>query len=149
MENNYLHSDLNMKRLKVEFCDENGEQVTVAVSGQHAKERLMQIIGLFESNESSTSLKNNNVTMTSMQKIIEVIRIKANNVWFASKDVSLLYNDIYHEPIKPSTISTYLSRLYVNGYLERKGNRSCWQYHLLVNYTPNDVDNMIKDLQKK
>jgi hypothetical protein len=138
-----------MKRLKVEFCDENGEQVTVAVSGQHAKERLMQIIGLFENNESSTSLKNNNVTMTSMQKIIEVIRIKANNVWFTSKDVSLLYNDIYHETIKPSTISTYLSRLYINGYLERKGNRSCWQYHLLVNYTPNAVDNMIKDLQKK
>lgn len=149
MENNYPHSDLNMKRLKVEFCDENGEQVTVAVSGQHAKERLMQIIGLFENNESSTSLENKNVTMTAMQKIIEVIRIKANNVWFMSKDVSLLYNDMYHEAIKPSTISTYLSRLYVNGYLERKGNRSCWQYHLLVNYTPNDVDNMIKDLQTK
>lgn len=149
MENNYPHSDLNMKRLKVEFCDENGEQVTVAVSGQHAKERLMQIIGLFENNESSTLLENKNVTMTAMQKIIEVIRIKANNVWFMSKDVSLLYNDVYHEAIKPSTISTYLSRLYVNGYLERKGNRSCWQYHLLVNYTPNDVDNMIKDLQTK
>lgn len=149
MENNCPHSDLNMKRLKIEFCDENGEQVTVAVSGQHAKERLIQIIDLFDYKESTTSNDNNNVTMTSMQKIIEVIRIKVNAIWFTSKDVSLLYNEIYHEAIKPSTISTYLSRLYINGYLERKGNRSCWQYHLLVNYTSNNIENMLKDLQKK
>jgi hypothetical protein len=149
MENNCPHSDLNMKRLKVEFCDENGEQVTVAVSGQHARERLIQIIGLFEGNDASIKLKNNEVTLTSMQKIIEVIRTKTNDVWFTSKDVSLLYSDIYHETIKPSTISTYLTRLYLNGYLERKGNRSCWQYHLLVNYSPNDIGNMVKDLQKK
>lgn len=149
MEINCPHSDLNMKRLKVEFCDENGEQVTVAVSGQHAKERLMQIIGLFETNQQTKSTNDNIVTLTSMQKIIEVIRIKANNVWFTSKDVLALYLEKYHESIKQSTISTYLSRLYVNGYLERKGNRSCWQYRLLVNYAPKDMENMIEDLQKK
>jgi hypothetical protein len=137
-----------MKRLRVEFCDENGESVTVAVSGQHAKDRLLQIINLFDSSE-SLNHHEDNVTMTSMQKIIEMIRTKANAIWFTGKDLSLLYAEKYHETIKPSTISTYLSRLYTNGYLERKGNRSCWQYRLLVNYAPNDVDNMVKDLQKK
>lgn len=137
-----------MKRLRVEFCDENGESVTVAVSGQHAKDRILQIINLFESSETPYH-HNNNVTTTSMQKIIEMIRTKVNSVWFTGKDLSLLYAEKYHEPIKPSTISTYLSRLYTNGYLERKGNRSCWQYKLLVNYAANNVDNMIEDLQKK
>ncbi len=148
METNCPHSDLTMKRLRVEFCDENGEQVTVAISGQHAKDRLLQIINLFENSE-SLNHQEDNVTMTSMQKIIEMIRTKVNAVWFTGKDLSLLYGEKYHETIKPSTISTYLSRLYTNGYLERKGNRSCWQYRLLVNYAPNDVENMIKDLQKK
>jgi hypothetical protein len=148
METNCPYSDLNMKRLRVEFCDENGEQVTVAISGQHAKDRLLQIINLFETPE-SLSHREDNVTMTSMQKIIEMIRTKAKAIWFTSKDLSLLYAEKYHETIKPSTISTYLSRLYTNGYLERKGNRSCWQYRLLVNYTTNDVENMIIDLQKK
>jgi hypothetical protein len=137
-----------MKRLRVEFCDENGEQVTVAISGQHAKDRLFQIINLFENSE-SLNHQEENVTMTSMQKIIEMIRTQANSIWFTGKDLSLLYTEKYHVTIKPSTISTYLSRLYANGYLERKGNRSCWQYRLLVNYAPNDVENMIKDLQKK
>lgn len=149
METNCPHSDLTMRRLKVEFCDENGEQVTVAVSGHHAKERMLQIIDLLDNNEKPSPIKKDNVTMTYMQKIIEVIRTKANAVWFSSKDISILYNETHSTTIKPSTISTYLSRLYTNGYLERKGNRSCWQYRLLVNYSTNDVQYMIKDLQKK
>jgi len=148
METNRPHCGLDMKKLKVEFCDENGEQVTVAISGKNAKDRLMQIINLFDNEESSDHQKNI-VTTTSMQKIIEMIRTKANAIWFTGKDLSLLYAEKHHETIKPSTISTYLSRLCSNGYLERKGNRSCWQYRLLVNYAPNNVDTMVKDLQKK
>jgi AAA15 family ATPase/GTPase len=137
-----------MKKMKIEFCDGNGEQVTVAVSGQFSKERLLQIIGLFDNNQyQQPSIP---VTKTSMDKIIDLIKNNLNNSWFTSKDISLIYTEQYRDNIKSSTISTYLTRLYNNGYIERKGNRSCWQYKLIINFAAdNDVKTFINDLNKK
>jgi AAA15 family ATPase/GTPase len=137
-----------MKKMKIEFCDGNGEQVTVAVSGQFSKERLLQILGLFDNNQyQHTSLP---ITQTSMDKIIDLIKTKLNNSWFTSRDISLIYTEQHREHIKSSTISTYLTRLYNNGYIERKGNRSCWQYKLIINFAAdNDVKTFINNLNKK
>ena len=101
-----------MKKMKIEFCDGNGEQVTVAVSGQFSKERLLQIIGLFDNNQYQQS--SIPVTKTSMDKITDLIKTKLNNSWFTSKDISLIYKEQHRENIKSSTISTYLTRLYNN-----------------------------------
>ena len=137
-----------MKKMKIEFCDGNGEQVTVAVSGQFSKERLLQIIGLFDNNQYQQPTIP--VTKTSMDKIIDLIKNKLNNSWFTSKDISLIYTEQHRDNIKSSTISTYLTRLYNNGYIERKGNRSCWQYKLIINFAAdNDVKTFINDLNKK
>ncbi|MGA2573807.1 MAG: hypothetical protein ABSF36_06350 [Candidatus Methanomethylicaceae archaeon] len=137
-----------MKKMKIEFCDGNGEQVTVAVSGQFSKERLLQIIGLFDNNQYQQS--SIPVTKTSMDKITDLIKTKLNNSWFTSKDISLIYKEQHRENIKSSTISTYLTRLYNNGYIERKGNRSCWQYKLIINFAAdNNVKTFINDLNKK
>jgi len=134
--------------MKIEFCDGNGEQVTVAVSGQFSKERLLQIIGLFDNNQYQQS--SIPVTKTSMDKITDLIKTKLNNSWFTSKDISLIYKEQHRENIKSSTISTYLTRLYNNGYIERKGNRSCWQYKLIINFAAdNNVKTFINDLNKK
>jgi hypothetical protein len=137
-----------MKKMKIEFCDGNGEQITVAVSGQFSKERLLQIIGLFDNNQYQQS--SIPVTKTSMDKITDLIRTKLNNSWFTSKDISLIYKEQHCENIKSSTISTYLTRLYNNGYIERKGNRSCWQYKLIINFAAdNNIKTFINDLNKK
>lgn len=134
--------------MKIEFCDGNGEQVTVAVNGQFSKERLLQIIGLFDNNQYQQPLIP--ITKTSMDKIVDLIKTKLNNSWFTSKDISLIYTEQHRENIKSSTISTYLTRLYNNGYIERKGNRSCWQYKLIINFAAdNDVKTFINDLNKK
>ena len=138
-----------MKKIKVEFCDGNGEQVTVAVSGQFSKEKILQIIDLFDKGASSGSKFNTQVTKTSMDKIIDLIKTKLNGTWFTSKDISLMYEDQHHNSIKPSTISTYLTRLYNNGYIERKGNRSCWTYKLVVNLPRRNVGSIIDDLKQK
>jgi AAA15 family ATPase/GTPase len=137
-----------MKKIKVEFCDGNGDQVTVAVSGQFSKEKILQIIDIFDKGISTKSNFNCQVTKTSMDKIIELIKTRLSSSWFTSKDVSLMYAEQYHEPIKPSTISTYLTRLYTNGYIERKGNRACWTYKLVLNFHGN-VGSLIDDLKQK
>ncbi len=141
-----------MKRVKIEICDNNGELVTVAMSGQVSKERLMQILEVFDGD--NCSLKQHDgasTSKTSKDKMLDVINAQLTKAWFTSKDLSLLYMERYHEPIKSSTISTYLSRLYSNGYLERNGNRSCWQYRLVLRLKNErrEVNEFVETLRKK
>jgi len=138
-----------MKKLKIEFCDGKGEQVTVAMSGPVSKERLWQIIGLFDNNDDRKAPAVSNVTKTAMNKILDLIKSQLSKSWFTSKDLSLMYAEQYHESIKPSTVSTYLTRLYNNGYLERNGNRSCWQYRVVMRISTEHVENIIGDLNQK
>jgi hypothetical protein len=142
-----------MRKVKIEICDANGEQVTVAMSGQVTKERLMQILTVFEDINNADNKHNQQqaIIKTAKDKMLDVIKTNLGKIWFTSKDLSLLYMDRYHEPVKSSTISTYLTRLYSNGYLERKGNRSCWQYRVVMPISTKNVDvkDLVKDLQKE
>lgn len=141
-----------MKRVKIEICDNNGELVTVAMSGQVSKERLMQILDVFESNDFPMKQHDEgNTSKTSKDKMLDVINAQLTKAWFTSKDLSLLYIERYHEQIKSSTVSTYLSRLYSNGFLERNGNRSCWQYRLVtrLNREQHEVSEFVETLRKK
>ncbi len=141
-----------MKRIKIEMCDNEGKSVTVAMSGQVSKERLMQILNVFdlqcEEADKNTSLVK---TKTSKEKLLEVISSQLSKVWFTSKDLSLLYIERYHEHIKSSTVSTYLTRLYTSGYLERNGNRTCWQYRLVAprHKEHDEIPDLVESLQKK
>jgi hypothetical protein len=141
-----------MKRVKIEICDNNGELVTVAMSGQVSKERLMQILDVFEADDFPLKQHDEGKTSkTSKDKMLDVINAQLTKAWFTSKDLSLLYIERYHEQIKSSTVSTYLSRLYSNGYLERNGNRSCWQYRLVtrLNNERHEVTEFVETLRKK
>jgi hypothetical protein len=138
-----------MKKLKIEFCDGKGELVTVAMSGSVSKERIWQIIDLFDNNDNHKTPAASNVTKTAMDKILDLIKSQLSKSWFTSKDLSLMYTEQYHELIKPSTVSTYLTRLYNNGYLERNGNRSCWQYRVVTRISAENVESIIGDLTKK
>ncbi len=140
------HPVIPMRRLKIEFCDGNGEQVTVALSGPVSKEKLLRLIELFEIKDRIDS----SIThKTIRERILDIINSKLAVTWFTSKDVASIYFEEFHESIKPSTISTYLSRLYNNGYLERNGNRSCWQYRLVSKTSTKNIETFLKDLYKK
>ncbi|MDH7555722.1 MAG: hypothetical protein QHG94_02115 [Candidatus Methanosuratincola sp.] len=129
-----------MKRIKIEICDTNGEQITVTLSGQVAKDKLLKILQIIDNDSAAPPAKTSTVTKTTKDKLLDVITADLSKVWFTSKDLSLLFQERFHEPIKPSTISTYLTRLYSNGYLERKGNRACWQYKLVSNISAENMD---------
>jgi hypothetical protein len=147
-DTNYSLSDLKMKKLKIEICDGNGDQVTVAMSGSVSKKRILQIIDLFDNKDDQKIPAVNNVTKTAMDKLLGLIKSKSSKSWFTSKNLSLMYREQYHESIKPSTMSTYLTRLYNDGYLERNGNRSCWQYHVVMTIYPKNVKKIIEDIDQ-
>jgi hypothetical protein len=138
-----------MKKLKIEICDGNGDQVTIAMSGSVSKERILQIISLLDNKDDRKIPVINNVTKTAMNKSLDLIKSQLSKSWFTSKELSLMYREQYHESIKPSTISTYLTRIYNNGYLERNGNRSCWQYRVVTTISPKNVEKIVENFNQK
>jgi len=50
--------------------------------------------------------------------------------WFTSSQAMNIYKEVFGETIQISTVSTYLSNMYSEGILERKGSRARRQYRL-------------------
>jgi hypothetical protein len=59
------------------------------------------------------------------------LKFEFRNLWFTSILVKDKYERQYGEEIKISTVSTYLTRLYNEGFLERRGNRVSREYHVI------------------
>lgn len=59
------------------------------------------------------------------------LKFEFSSVWFTSLQVKDKYERQYGEEIKISTVSTYLTRLYNEGFLERRGNRVERAYHVI------------------
>jgi len=59
------------------------------------------------------------------------LKFEYRNDWFNTIEVKERYGLTYGEEIKISTVSTYLSRLHNEGFLERRGNKIEREYHIL------------------
>src|SRR5208337_4855849 len=59
------------------------------------------------------------------------IKFEFTDDWFTTLRVKSSYERQYGEEIKISTVSTYLTRLYNEGFLERRGNRVEREYHVI------------------
>ncbi len=59
------------------------------------------------------------------------LKFEFGGKWFSTVDVKNKYEITYADEIKISTVSTYLTRLYNEGFLERRGNRVEREYHVI------------------
>ena len=75
---------------------------------------------------------------TLRDKLEIFVREEFPNSWFSSNDLKDQY-EIIVDDIKLSTVSTYLSRMYQDGVLERRGNRNQRQYRLVTNEFTSEV----------
>ena len=64
------------------------------------------------------------------EKILLIIRELHSNEWVSSDIIKREYEQIFGENIKLSHVSTYLARLYREGYLERRGDKYKMEYKL-------------------
>lgn len=60
------------------------------------------------------------------------LKFEFGGEWFQSARVKEMYEAQYGEEIKISTVSTYLTRLYGEGFLERRGNRVEREYRVIA-----------------
>ncbi len=58
------------------------------------------------------------------------LKFEYRTAWFGTVDVKERYERQYGEEIKISTVSTYLSRLHNEGFLERRGNKVEREYRI-------------------
>lgn len=69
--------------------------------------------------------------LTIKDRLILFLKFEYRNAWFNTIDVKEQYEKQYGEVIKISTVSTYLSRLHNDGFLERRGNKVEREYRIV------------------
>lgn len=72
---------------------------------------------------------------TLMDSLERFIRFEFPDAWFTSQELRERYETVADD-IKLSTVSTYLSRMYHDGLLDRRGNRNNRQYRLVPRAMP-------------
>ncbi|MEM2214497.1 MAG: hypothetical protein QXD66_06480 [Candidatus Nezhaarchaeales archaeon] len=120
-------------RFTVSFPD--GSKMIIIFQGKNVPWKRIQmvkdLIDIVSSAEASNT-QNETQEQTLMERFKQVIEGNFNDgSWFSSKDVLDAYRRTYNEDLKPSTVSTYLLRLYNNGMLERRGERKNRVYRLI------------------
>ncbi len=66
--------------------------------------------------------------MSQKDKVLHLLKNNHPDEWVRSQDIQGEYEIIYGEKIKLSSLSTYLSRFFGSGTLERKGSRAQREY---------------------
>ena len=69
-------------------------------------------------------------TMTQKEKLLLLLRHSHPGEWVRSQEIQEEYEILFGERIKLSSLSTYLSRFYESGLLQRRGSRAQWEYRL-------------------
>jgi len=137
-------------KMKLEAIDEDGVKTSMEFEGDLDKEVILERISKFiealnlsskpSTKSSSSALQPNqnsqkeidlsNYNQLTIKKRLKLFLIvKFENQWFTSREVKRKYDKEYQE-IGLSTVSTYLSRMAKEGYLQRRGNRVEREYKI-------------------
>ncbi len=121
-----------IRKLKIEVQTTDNQTMTLAYSGRITEETIEQVIsflkGLVKPRETVEVFKLKDLPIA--RKIQMIIESDFRKKWFTSRDLKKTYEETFGEPVKISTVSTYLVRLWEEGFLVRKGNRNQYMYKL-------------------
>jgi DNA-binding transcriptional ArsR family regulator len=130
-------------KVKIEIEDD-GMKSTHVFEGAIVREKIIDFLaaaGVFS--EGGDGLRTapepkseNNRTLRDRLEIF--VREEFPDSWFSSNELRDRYETV-SDDIKLSTVSTYLSRMYYDGVLERRGNRNQRQYRLVTEEFTSEV----------
>ncbi|MEM2311927.1 MAG: hypothetical protein QXP83_01695 [Candidatus Nezhaarchaeales archaeon] len=130
-----------MERWRVERILPDGTRVTVTIEGKVTSKKVQQLLDLFEILAPTSTTRNTYLSPEENEKSVATLGLKprissliinffSNGRWFKSKEIQKLFEEVYSEKTKLSTVSTYLSRLFYSGLLERRGSRAEREYRI-------------------
>lgn len=118
------------RKVKIELEDGDGTKFTLSLEGRLSREKLMKAADMLEIMDvplERDSPKYNDKT-TFFGRVATLIETMFSAGDFSSSDITRAYEEKYNEPIRLSTISTYLSRLAEKDYLKREKFGNSWVY---------------------
>ena len=117
------------KRIKIELEDEEGTKFTLALEGAVSRDKLMKAMDMLEVMdvpiEHSHRAPDQGTFFGKVQTLLETTFAAGD---FSSSDVAREFEDKYTQPVKLSTISTYLARLAGKQYVKRERFGNSWVY---------------------
>jgi hypothetical protein len=117
------------KRVKIELEDEEGTKYTLALEGAVSRDKLMKAMDMLEIMdvplERSRRTPDEGTFFGRVQTLLETTFSTGD---FSSSDVARELEEKYGQPVKLSTISTYLARLAERQYIKREKFGNSWVY---------------------
>ena len=117
------------KRIKIELEDEEGTKYTLALEGAVSRDKVMKAMDMLEvmdvPMEPSHRPPDQGTFFGKVQTLLET-EFAAGD--FSSSDVTRGFEEKYGQPVKLSTISTYLARLTDKQYIKRERFGNSWVY---------------------
>ena len=118
------------KRVKIELEDEDGTKYTLALEGKVSREKLMKAVDMLEVMDVPLDHGHTKAPDegTFFGKVMVLLETTFSAGDFSSADVAKAFEDKYGQPVRLSTISTYLSRLAEKEYIKRERFGNSWVY---------------------
>ena len=117
------------KRIKIEVEDEEGTRYTLALEGKVSRDKLMKAVDMLEimdiPMDHSYRAPDQGTFLGKMMTLLET-EFAAGD--FSSSDVARGLEEKYNQPVKLSTVSTYLARLTDKQYIKRERFGNSWVY---------------------
>lgn len=127
--------------VEVKFKIPGKGEIKLIIKGKEAldKEKVQGYIDaiLSKTKQEKKELRSDEViyfdlnSLSIKEKLLWVIKNNFKYGWFRSTDVKEEYQRQFGETINPSTVSTYLARLYNKGFLDRRGDRANREYRVV------------------
>jgi len=117
------------KRVKIELEDEEGTKYTLALEGVVSRDKLMKAMDMLEIMDvpldHAARTPDQGTFFGRVQTLLETTFAAGD---FSSSDVAREFEERYGQPVKLSTISTYLARLADRQYVKRERFGNSWVY---------------------
>ena len=117
------------KRIKIELEDEEGTKYTLSLEGAVSRDKLMKAMDMLEVMdvplERARRAPDEGTFFGKVQTLLETTFAAGD---FSSSDVAREFEEKYNQPVKLSTISTYLARLVDKQYIKRERFGNSWVY---------------------
>jgi Penicillinase repressor len=117
------------KRIKIELEDDEGTKYTFALEGSVSRDKLMKAMDMLEVMdvplEHSHRAPDEGTFFGKVQTLLETTFAAGD---FSSSDVAREFEEKYNQPVKLSTISTYLARLADKQHIKRERFGNSWVY---------------------
>jgi hypothetical protein len=112
------------KKIRVEIFDNEGSKYTMILEGSITRNKVLKILDLAELLGGLSMNINNHETIpnqyySKFDKVKIIVKERFPLIWFTSKEVQMVFEREFKEPISLSTISTYLSRMTNRGLLQK------------------------------